>query len=67
MIRGKQQWSAVSADGSGLDGFANASFSQFWTTKSVTSGVSDAYIEPDANRQILSVQCAYAQGGRAVL
>ena len=26
----------------------------FWTTKSVTSGVSDAYIEPDANRQILS-------------
>ena len=24
-----------------------------WATKSVTSGVSDAYIESDANRQIL--------------
>ena len=28
-----------------------------WATKSVTSGVSDAYIESDANRQILSVPC----------
>jgi hypothetical protein len=28
MIRVKQQWSAVSEDGSGLDGFVNASVSQ---------------------------------------
>ena len=28
-----------------------------WATKSVTSGVSDAYIESDASRQILSVPC----------
>jgi hypothetical protein len=28
-----------------------------WATKSVTFGVSDAYIESDANRQILSVPC----------
>ena len=28
-----------------------------WATKSVTSGVSDAYIESGANRQILSVPC----------
>jgi hypothetical protein len=28
-----------------------------WATKSVTSGVSDVYIESDANRQILSVPC----------
>ena len=28
-----------------------------WATKSVTSGVSDAYIESGANWQILSVTC----------
>ena len=31
-----------------------------WATKSFTSGVSDAYIESDANRQILSVTCLSA-------
>ena len=31
-----------------------------WATKSVTSGVSDAYIESGANRQILSVTCLSA-------
>ena len=31
-----------------------------WATKSFTSGVSDAYIESGANRQILSVTCLSA-------
>ena len=31
-----------------------------WATKSVTSGVSDAYIESIANRQILSGPCLSA-------
>jgi hypothetical protein len=37
-----------------------------WATKSITSGVPDMYIIPDATRQIFSVSRGYAQGGRAV-
>ena len=35
-------------------------------TKSVTSGVPDAYIKPDTNRQIFSVPRVYDQGDRAI-
>ena len=37
-----------------------------WITKSITSGVPDTYIKPDATRQIFSVSRGYAQGGKPV-
>jgi hypothetical protein len=33
-----------------------------WVTKTLTSGRQDAYIQPDAGRQIFSSTCAAAQG-----
>jgi hypothetical protein len=60
MIRGKQQWSAVSVDGSGLDVFVNANFSQQFCF-GLRSQLPPAFPKP------LSVQHAYVQGGRAVL
>ncbi len=33
-----------------------------WATKTLTSGRQDAYIQPDAGRQIFSSTCAAAQG-----
>ena len=37
-----------------------------WATRSITSGVPDTYIKPDATRQIFSVSRGYAQGGKPV-
>ena len=68
MIRGNNGQPSVSTDVGWMSLLISASVNNsVWDTKSVTSGVSGAYIELDTNRQILSVPWADTQGDRVVL
>ena len=68
MIRGNNGQPSVSTDVGWMSLLISASVNNsVWDTKSVTSGVSGAYIELDTNRQILSVPGAHTQGDRVVL